>query len=246
MNGLKKKAENRVSNYQIGLEQISRSTVIPGQVKEDLIRQGITNEEQRNDSDSSEESDNIQVIINNTVDTKDKCTLISDSICKYMKLENTDIQYIRGLDSEQLLQLIESGQIDVRYKIVLIHIGTNDIYQTGSAQLVKNYTDIIKKIRRRNTSVTPVIGISSILPAPKFGDEWEKSRLNLNKLLRELAFRTNKVHFIPSDRRFLTLQNTPKLNLLARDRWHLSRIGTSVLAKYFLGTLGRLQGFTIP
>ena len=225
--------------------QVICNTVSETDNELDQIGENVSQEIEPSECDS----DNINVIINEispiTPPRRNRplYTIISDSICKFIKIKNTDVQCVRGLDVNGLLDGIKSGLFSCDYKVILSHVGTNSVGQCSNIEFQEIFSQVVKAIRQKNS--TAVIALSSILPMPKFGQAAEDIRVNWNKLLKELAF-TLHVHYIPSDRKFLKANNLPRIELLAKDRWHLSRRGNSTLAVYYTGTLGRLQSFCAP
>ena len=98
--------------------------------------------------------DNINVTINNSKNplATRNCTLISDSICKFVHLKGTYVQAIRKLDTESLLSRVKDEQMHVRFNIVLIHIGTNDILAFNDAKFGLLLNKVISEIRAKKSS----------------------------------------------------------------------------------------------
>ena len=174
--------------------------------------------------------------------TKIRSVVITDSIGKYIKIQGTPVIFERGLTLCKLYHRLIEGTFKVNnYKIVLIHVGTNDIKENISKFAIeKKLQEITEFIKKNN--IGAIIGFSSILPMPGFNIRTEIYRKKVNSLYKYFCQKEG-IEFLPSWKKFSDkATNQAITKLYAIDRWHLSRAGTEKLRLYLSGTLMRLKG----
>lgn len=158
--------------------------------------------------------------------------VLSDSIAKYVKLRNGEVMAFRGANIGELTGQIKyhKGSIS-NFNQLIIHVGTNDIYNLTVDQFKSAYCNLISIVK----SYFPHIkfGMSSILPRPVDFNDTNKKICSINQNLEALCMKYD-VHFIHSHRRFLKF-GKPLVELFAvRDGGlHLNFEGTRQLGLYF-------------
>ena len=229
-----------------------------GEIDNDLLAENIlvNNAKQSQVEESKSASDNSQIkpgpAYSTSKNNRDASgletfqkdyTIISDSICKYATdLQNTDLQAESGLDLTKGTNRILNKIFKVeKYKVIIIHIGSNDLLVCNfdTRYFLVKLPELLRAIRSLNPD--GLVIFSSILPMPKFGKNIDILRITVNKIYERFALKHYKTFFIPSWRKFLHNDRTsPKIELFARDKWHLSKRGTVVLKEYFYGSIRRL------
>ena len=175
---------------------------------------------------------------------KNNHTLISDSICKYTnRLHETYVQAFPGARIYTLLQKIRLGKIRITgYKIVILHVGTNDLQELSVEDLVHRMKQLVQTVRQKNSSAAIVV--SQILHRPRDTETEDKKRVAVNKALQKL---TNELR--PNCYSWYTwrvTQNKDKsvnLNLFAKDKLHLNFQGISKIRMFIEHNIVTLKGF---
>ncbi|VDI32613.1 Hypothetical predicted protein [Mytilus galloprovincialis] len=92
--------------------------------------------------------------------------IVSDSIAKYVKLENADVYAFRGASIGEITYQLNKnkGSIYEGYKCLVIHCGTNDIHILSIDQFKSAYCNLISTAKLLFPSM--VIALSGILPRP--------------------------------------------------------------------------------
>ena len=168
--------------------------------------------------------------------------IVGDSIVKFLKITNqADVLAFPGITIDRLYWKIKLGHINLKsYKIVVLHVGTNDLYGQEIKTILLKYKRLLKLVTgiRRFSA----IGVSSILPKPCVTEEQNNKIIVLNREVKKLCAE-NKVHFIPSYRPFVGNGNI-KRELYARDKLHLNFKGSAKLRNSLIGNIKSLQGLT--
>ena len=190
-----------------------------------------------------------------------KATIIADSLCKWVKdTAYIDVQSIPGLNLSTALHRLKRGLLCCQdYEYVLVHLSTNDLEYYYPDQIVYMLNTLIVYIKRQSPFTT--IGISSILPRPKDGNEMHDHRIETNNLIKQYCdthgctmlqswrcvirppvFRGSGL--TSSDPVDLTVpkkkydvQQDVDMSLFAADRLHLNRNGISALKDFVEGAL---------
>lgn len=172
---------------------------------------------------------------------KHLATIISDSICKFIKeTRYTDIQAFPGANVHTILWKVKLKVAQVLgYKIIILHVGTNDLESQAAEIIVQKYTALLKHIRRVNTHA--VLLLSTIIPRPKDDKQTEIKRHFINGELRNLSKMYNNVEVLYTWMPFILHKETND-SLYARDGLHLNFGGTAALKKYFDGHVFRVMG----
>ena len=91
-------------------------------------------------------------------------TLISDSMCKWVnKLPHTHTQAIPGLTLDSALGYLQDGTLKIKpYTVILLHLGTNNVWKDHPDSFRNKLIAIIDFVRKN--SEVKRIGLSSILP----------------------------------------------------------------------------------
>ena len=159
--------------------------------------------------------------------------IIGDSIPKYLVGRKMSRQYrvvnrcIPGSKLELWIQLAPIIITEEQPSAVIIHCGTNNVYSNLVPECVELYKLLTTAMRKVNPSVKIIA--SSLTVQLKYASHfWIKE---FNARLRDLCT-TNRWSYVDND-------NIRKSNL-ARDGLHLSRTGTSLLAKNFISQIKML------
>ena len=162
-----------------------------------------------------------------------KATLISDSICKFIRhCRNIAVQAFPGATCAKILSKLRFGRIAIEFaKVIIIHIGTNDLESSKPHEII----DAVLKIKRHIQSRNPAAKIvySSIIQRPKDNPHLDFVRKYINNQLKFFA-KTENFYFVKSYR---SLKDT---TYFAKDGLHLNRKGTLALRSYFEKTVSRL------
>lgn len=176
---------------------------------------------------------------------RNRFTLVSDSICKYVKkTRETFVQAEPGTTISGLYWKIKMHTIKVtHFEMVLLHVGTNDLEKETSS-IISDYKNLIRAVRRNNS--TCLIVVSAVLPRPKDSESMDSKRTSVNASLRMLC-REMDCQFIRTWRPFVDPSTKQvKRELYARDGLHLSAAGTDTLARFLDGSVLRLKGNLKP
>ena len=160
-------------------------------------------------------------------DAKAEALLIGDSMVRYLDrtFQNKDRRkrmrvcypgarvndIVDRIDSE-----IEVTNVDSN---VIVHVGTNDVGQKRSEELINSYRRLIQKMKDSGRKCM----ISGILPRLGAGQEWGSRALGVNERVRRLCISENI--------RFLDLwRDFQKKEFFAEDGVHLSRKGVELFS----------------
>ena len=207
-------------------------------------------EEKLTDIDSQEEFIVVDEVGSESEGCSDlDCLLISDSICKYLSLiEHTKVDCVRGLTLEGAIKKVESEDYKselAKYKLVVIHVGTNNIYDLSIDDFLELYDKLIIRIQEVNPKVR--IALSALLPRPidtRCKPICDK-RLIINFGLKLRARDDPSLYFLETDKKFMVKSALKTINSLfcmtKRDRVHLSRKGNRILQSYMAGSIARIR-----
>ena len=152
-------------------------------------------------------------------------------------ISDTRIIAFPGINIVRLTNKIQSRNVDIAAKHLILHVGTNDINSLDGGAILSCYNNLISVIRQIS-SVN--ILISGILPRPL---DWHKNNDKVkfvNKKLVQLC-KDRGVRFLHTYKYFLHA-GTPKRELFAvRDGGlHLNLEGTRVLRSFFINVVAHL------
>ncbi|VDI50420.1 Hypothetical predicted protein [Mytilus galloprovincialis] len=130
--------------------------------------------------------------------------IVSDSIAKYVKLENADVYAFRGASIGEITYQLNKnkGSIYEGYKCLVIHCGTNDIHILSIDQFKSAYCNLISTAKLLFPSM--VIALSGILPRPVDFEETGQKIKDVNMALLNLCL-SYEVEFIHSYRYFFEM-----------------------------------------
>jgi lysophospholipase L1-like esterase len=131
-------------------------------------------------------------------------TILADSICKWLRgIRHTDTQSLPGINLQKAILRVKDRTLDVSsYKIIIVHISTNDIHSSSPLQITEKMEELTDLIREINPSAK--IAISGMLPRPiDDPSPWvEANRRKTNISLRKSA-RKRGMYFVESWRAVL-------------------------------------------
>jgi hypothetical protein len=168
-------------------------------------------------------------------------TLISDSLCKrLMKPRNFIVQSVPGLGLESAYNKIRDGTFEVLpHEFTLLSVGTNDLHTLDLHQLRMGYEAVVSQIRQQSPFTT--IGITSIIPRPcdeDDSDEW--TRRGINTMISRFC-RANGLDYSESWTQLTNDDESPKVELYAKDLLHLKDSGVERLRLHFEGFIASMQ-----
>lgn len=145
----------------------------------------------------------------------------------------------RGIDSFQTSDLVQFADrlvIPHKPRLIVLHVGGNDIHNGKSPeQVLADFQAFVKLVRAALPGV-PVI-YSSITPGPGRWDEAEQ-RKTANRLVRQYAMTQRDLHFIDLWSPMLKPDGKPRDDLWVADRVHPNHAGyllRAELTRPFLG-----------
>ena len=167
--------------------------------------------------------------------------IIGDSIVKFLKTTNqADVISFPGITIDRLYWKIKLGKVNLeQYKIIVIHVGTNDVKGNHLNVIVQKYLRLLEIVRYKNHSAG--IGLSSVLPKPCETQVVNEKIILLNRDLKRISV-TNNCHFIPSYRPFVGKQRQLNTELFAKDGLHLNFKGSVKLRNNLIGNIKSIQG----
>lgn len=122
-----------------------------------------------------------------------KTTLISDSICKHVKnLRNCTLQAFKGASIRNIIDNITNGVINLHFNVIIIHVGTNDIYRLHLNEFEFLYHKLITSIRQVNVRAKVIL--SAILPRPVDFRETKHLIILVNNLLKTICRKRSSVY----------------------------------------------------
>lgn len=145
----------------------------------------------------------------------------------------------RGIDSFQspdLLRYLDRLVLPYKPRLIVLHIGGNDVHNGRSAQQVlADFKTFVTRVRAVQPNVP--IAFTSITPSP--GRWAEKDvRLEANRLIKEYVATGSQLHFIDLWDAFLTPDGKPREDLFVEDRIHPNHDGYLVRVKIMRPLLG--------
>lgn len=163
--------------------------------------------------------------------------LISDSMFTYLpEMRNTQLQAIAGLKSDRLITKLRNRVVSCYgVKNVIVHVGTNDIYNFSVARFDYNIRAVISEIRKCNTEC--IIFLSSILPRPVDFMYSKELVSNFNQALQNIADSLSYVRYMACDKLFYNKYRQPIGVLFSADRLHLSTTGLNKIFSHIANTL---------
>ena len=154
-------------------------------------------------------------------------------------MKNVYVQAFGGLTSGRLLCKLRNRVFSVsEYKNIVIHIGTNDIFDISCSQFEYNIKHIIDEIRISNVSAC--ILISAILPRPRDFRDSKPIVFEFNEKLKYFSEVTFNVKYMAILKSFLNRFGFPIKALFQADKLHLNITGLNKFEKFLANTLAHL------
>ncbi|CAC5422083.1 unnamed protein product [Mytilus coruscus] len=166
--------------------------------------------------------------------------VISDSILKYLpEMRNTQLQAFGGLSCELLLRKLKNRVFTwYHFNNIIVHVGTNDLFNINTNVFEKYIRDIIHELRICNPDC--VIILSSILPRPCDFNHSELFVINFNNVLKQLSSSLTNVRYMASEKTFYNRVRKPINTLFSIDKLHLSTTGLNKVFSFIANTLEHL------
>ncbi|CAC5396076.1 unnamed protein product [Mytilus coruscus] len=155
---------------------------------------------------------------------------------QYLKLSNVDVVSFSGYRIEQMWGVIGHRVPD--YRIVVLHIGANNLWNDTPADVLTHYQSLIDSIRRVNPSCQ--ILLSGLLPRGQdmFPGKM-KSESFLSLVNRKASYLNNKLHNIAKSiprlnylgHHYFVADGKLQRHLLSKDGLHLTRDGATTVVR---------------
>ena len=151
-------------------------------------------------------------------------------------MRNTQLQAFGGLKSDRLISKIRNRVISCHgVRNVIVHVGTNDIYDFTISQFESNIRNAISEIRKCNTDC--LIFLSSILPRPTDFKCSKELVSNFNQVLQNISDSLSYVRYMGIDKVFYSKYKKPIGCLFSADKLHLSTTDLNKILNYIANTL---------
>ena len=188
-----------------------------------------------------------------------KVAILTDSILKYCFVEGADVFPYRGYQLSDILDKQLNHRIAnwLRYDLLFIHAGTNDLDAGKHLNIVSRLKDLVKLIKEENRHIKIII--SSILPRPRdeypketdrFGNEINnlatRLLIGVNQHTKSWAMREDGIHYAPTFTTFLNGGELSDEPLWARDGLHLSEAGNIRMITIIASYITRFNDGTVP
>lgn len=124
-------------------------------------------------------SDRLKVV--NKIKT---AALITDYIAKHIYLKKCTLQAFPGVDIIDVIDLINRGIIKLHFDIIIIHVGTNNIWNLWDFE--NNYNQLVTDVTclaKRNAKMI----LSAILPRPVDFNQTKIFVVAVSNLIRNLC-----------------------------------------------------------
>lgn len=151
-------------------------------------------------------------------------------------MRNTQLCAFGGLTADRLLQKLRNRSFSwTGAKNVIIHVGTNDIFNINPSMYKEIISACVDQIRICNHQC--IIFLSCILPRPKDFNNSMVLVSNFNEKLREIANSRQNVRIMYSDKSFYCRFGKPIKCLFSVDQLHLSTTGLNRIFHFLANTL---------
>lgn len=166
--------------------------------------------------------------------------VISDSILKYLpEMRNTQLHAFGGLSCEMLLRKLKNRVFTwYHFNNIIVHVGTNDVFNINANLFEKYIRDIIHELRICNPDC--VIILSSVLPRPCDFNQSELFVINFNNVLKQLASSLTDVKYMQCEKTFYSRVRKPINTLFTVDKLHLSTTGLNKVFSFIANTLAHV------
>ena len=144
--------------------------------------------------------------------------VISDSMLTYLpEMRNTQLQAFGGLKSDRLINKIRNKVISCNgVKNVIVHVGTNDIFDFSASRFESNIRNVISEIRKCNSEC--LIFLSSVLPRPTDFKSSKELVSNFNQVLQNISDSLINVRYLACDKVFYSKYKKPIECLFSADK----------------------------
>lgn len=167
--------------------------------------------------------------------------LLSDSTCKHVnKIRGMDIYSIPGANIHIIHQFIkENSALFQKYTHLLLHVGTNDIGNGLSSNLIVQYYNNLFELVHTYCPKIKIV-ISAILPRPVDFEKTKNIVIDTNKFLASSSLKRNAL-FVKTYKPFVQQPGSLfKKKCFCKDGLHLSYLGVSLLRNFFIGVINHL------
>ena len=165
--------------------------------------------------------------------------LISDSICKYVSaMHDTRVYAVPGANIDTFINMINSQKLDIStYRIILVHLGTNDTSLATPYRVARNMSALIDVILQWNPWAR--IAISGILVRYVLTTKEEELRRSTNDEIGYMC----RSRFINQMKTWDCVldKGIPIRGDYAYEGIHLSRRGADKIKHYMEGTIIQLK-----
>ena len=155
-------------------------------------------------------------------------------MCKYIRhIPNTEVYFVKGATISGLsYQLLQSDINLLNYRIIIIHVGTNDVRQREMYEIECHYKALIYQIHHINKEATIIL--SSVLHRPVDFHSTESKVIKINQCLKDLSKKYLYCANIKTYKSFMK-KGAPNTALYARKDGglHLNQNGTFRLRSLF-------------
>lgn len=166
--------------------------------------------------------------------------IISDSMFTYLpEMRNTHLQAFRGLRSPWLINKLRNRVFSwYHYKNIILHVGTNDLFEISAGRYEKCVRDIVRELMICNPECSIIL--SSVLPRPCEFYSSEQYVMNFNNVLKHLASSLQNVKYMACEKSFYDKVRMPVRTLFSEDGLHLSTTGLNNIFSFVANTLAHL------
>ena len=163
-----------------------------------------------------------------------RCLIVLDSICKYINhIPGTTLYCVRGADIAGLgFSILQSG-IDLKqYKIIIVHVGTNNVRHSDIPHIRCLYNALIFQLHKANSGA--LILLSSVLHRPVDFQLTKDTVIKTNQCLKFLAQKYLYCEYLKTYKSFMS-GGAPNRSLYATNDGglHLNVKGTLRLRSLF-------------
>ena len=82
--------------------------------------------------------------------SKRKCTIVCDSIAKYVSdLRGTEVKAFPGINVSRLSNKISRDMVNLDSDYVILHVGTNDVNTLTVDEICASYNDLISLVKTK-------------------------------------------------------------------------------------------------
>lgn len=169
--------------------------------------------------------------------------MCSDKRCKFPRPDGTLMQVYPGRTTSNILLYIEDGSCRVDFPVVIMNVGTNDLWLNKTEEQVAaslhRTVQIVHKIHELNPAAK--VFVSTVLPRPKDWYDGQGKPCSIETIAdfnRNLWRNKRDGHYgVISTYKSFDINGQLQLHLYAEDGLHLNQQGKATLSKYFQTTI---------